>query len=376
MLLLAHYMPWYEAKPYNKQWGWHWTMNAFDPEQVKNGVRPVASHYYPLIGPYDSGDPAVIEYHLLLMKTAGIDGVMVDWYGLSNLYDYPVIHRNTTILFKRAATLGMRVGVCYEDQTIPNLVAAKRLAAEDRVKHAQQEVQWLRENWFKQPAYLSLNNKPVLLSFGSNGLSDPEWEQVFSGTPNPPVYLSLHRRRPVAAGAFDWPLPQTGLRSLDTFYQSAKNTRVFMPVAFPRFHDIYKEAKVRESYGQIADDQGRTFTKTLERALKSGAPFAQIATWNDWGEGTQIEPSQEFGYRDLETVQRLRRIADLRFAGAPDDLRLPHRLWRLRGGRQNTPQTQAELDKITQSLARGNTSQARTALGRLENASKTDGSQT
>jgi hypothetical protein len=28
----------------------------------------------------------------------------------------------------------------------------------------------------------------------------------------------------------------------------------------------------------------------------------QIATWNDWGEGTVVEPSREFGYRDLELV--------------------------------------------------------------------------
>jgi len=26
--------------------------------------------------------------------------------------------------------------------------------------------------------------------------------------------------------------------------------------------------------------------------------MVQIATWNDWGEGTGIEPTAEFGYRD------------------------------------------------------------------------------
>lgn len=83
-LILAHYMPWYTAKPYNSHWGWHWTMNHFDPERVVNGERELASHYRPLIGPYDSGDPHVLEYHLLLMKLAGIDGVIIDWYGLQD----------------------------------------------------------------------------------------------------------------------------------------------------------------------------------------------------------------------------------------------------------------------------------------------------
>ena len=67
-LLLAHYMPWYRAKPFSQQWGWHWTMNHFDPEKQTENKREIASKYYPLAGPYDSADPDVIEYHLLLMN--------------------------------------------------------------------------------------------------------------------------------------------------------------------------------------------------------------------------------------------------------------------------------------------------------------------
>src|SRR5262249_39709510 len=116
-LVLAHYMPWFEARPESQSWGWHWTMNAFDPEKVTDGRRSIASHYYPLIGPYASGSPAVLEYHLLLMKLAGIDGVIADWYGLSSFLDYPSVHRHTTALFQQAEKLGMRITVCYEDQT-------------------------------------------------------------------------------------------------------------------------------------------------------------------------------------------------------------------------------------------------------------------
>jgi hypothetical protein len=69
-LILAHYMPWYEAKPASSFWGWHWTMNHFDPEKMTDGRREVASHFYPLIGPYDSGDPHVLEYHLLKERSS------------------------------------------------------------------------------------------------------------------------------------------------------------------------------------------------------------------------------------------------------------------------------------------------------------------
>jgi hypothetical protein len=80
-------MPWYVAKPFSTTWGWHWTMNVFDPGAKEDGKRRLASQYTPLIGAYDSGDPAVLEYHLLTMRMAGIDGLIVDWYGLADHSD-------------------------------------------------------------------------------------------------------------------------------------------------------------------------------------------------------------------------------------------------------------------------------------------------
>jgi hypothetical protein len=32
-LVLAHYMPWYESPPQSPRYGWHWTMNHFDPSK-------------------------------------------------------------------------------------------------------------------------------------------------------------------------------------------------------------------------------------------------------------------------------------------------------------------------------------------------------
>jgi hypothetical protein len=365
-LILAHYMPWFEAKPAGRRWGWHWTMNAFNPQEINGGQRSIASHYYPLIGPYDSGDPAVIEYHLLLMKLAGIHGVIVDWYGLSDFFDYPTIHRNTGALLESAAKIELLVGICYEDQTITKLVEAGRVSPGDHVTHARREMEWLRANWFTKTAYLRLNGKPVLLSFGSEGLTDDEWAQVFNATEDVPLYLSEHRRRSVAAGTFDWPRPQFGLGGLDTYYQSVEGEPVFMPVAFPRFHDIYKEGKATKSYPRIPDDRGRTFMLTFERALNSGAPLVQIATWNDWGEGTVVEPSKEFGYRDLEIIQRSRRKLDTDFGAKPEDLRLPHRLWLLRGQQARQPHLRSKLDDIAHLLASGNIPGARSALKRIE----------
>src|SRR5262245_47860179 len=97
--VMVHYMPWYVAKPYSGAWGWHWTMNHFNPDNINaSGKRDIASQYYPLIGPYDSLDPTVLEYHVLLMKLGGIDGVIVDWYGQDNYYDYAINNARTLAL--------------------------------------------------------------------------------------------------------------------------------------------------------------------------------------------------------------------------------------------------------------------------------------
>ncbi len=126
---MAHYMPWYEGKPVSPHWGWHWTMGTFDPERKEAGQPMIASHYHPLIGPYDSGDPDVIEYHALLMKLAGIDGVVFDWYGTVEHFDYASIHRHALAFVRQAVETRLEFAVCYEDQTIPKLVEAGKLKA-------------------------------------------------------------------------------------------------------------------------------------------------------------------------------------------------------------------------------------------------------
>ncbi len=363
-LVLAHYMPWFEAKPISPKWGWHWTMGRFDPEKKIDQRSELASHYYPLIGPYDSGDLDVIEYQLLTMKLAGIDGVIVDWYGLTNFRDYAILHRNTTRLLESAERLKMKFAICYEDQTIPALVEAKRIQNENRTSHAASEIQWLSKYWFQSPSYVRVDGKPLLLSFGQTGLSDAEWSDCLAQAKTPVTYISQHHRRAAAVGAFDWPVPSDALNALKRFQKESKNWKHAIPVAFPRFVDFYAEAKIGKSYGRIEDNQGKSFRTMLKQSLQSNASVVQLATWNDWGEGTQIEPSVEFGYRDLETVQVLRRqTIDPQFANQPEDLRLPLRVLQ---GRRMANADIDRLDRVVQAIVDDKLSQARDSLSEIQ----------
>ena len=361
-LVLAHYMPWFATRPVSQVWGWHWTMNAFDPDIMKDGKRQIAAHYYPLVGPYDSNDPDVLECHLLLMKLSGIDGVIVDWYGLTDLHDYKSLHRNTKHLVEQVTRLGMKFAICYEDQTIPALEKAGRLSAENRVTHAKRELVWMADNWFKLKSYVRLKGRSVLLSFGQTGLTNEEWTQCLAGLKSPVAYFSQHHRRTSAMGAFDWPVPQEGLKAIQRFQKNSRDWQYSIPVAFPRFVDIYAEAKVHKSYGRIDDKRGVTFQTSMEQALKTKSPIVQIATWNDWGEGTIIEPSREFGYRDLQVIQKLRRkYIDTQFSVSTDELRLPIQLLELRR-KSKSPEQKQRLDVIGTLISTGRLKDAKTKL--------------
>lgn len=372
--LLAHYMPWYEANPANKQWGWHWTMNHFQPDRLTNGRREAASRFYPLIGLYDSNDPDTLECHVLLMKLAGIDGVIVDWYGPDEFLDYGIIHRNTQHLIRFIKKAGLQFAIMYEDQTVPRMIEAKKLTADGAVAHGQRILEWIQANWFTDPAYLKRNNRPVFMVFGSGYYKGDQWERIFSKLALRPCFFTESDRRSPADGGFSWPQPGGGtdgaLREIDHFYNISRGWSEFVPAAFPRFKDIYEAAKVHKSWGQIDDRDGKTYAETLERALKSKAPITQLVTWNDWGEGTILEPSVELGYRDLEVTQRLRRQhLDPRFPYTAPDLRLPVTLYTLRKKHANNPKAKAQLEEASRLLFAGRTDKARSLLTSLQKES-------
>jgi hypothetical protein len=82
-----------------------------------------------------------------------------------------------------------------------------------------------------------------------------------------------------------------------------------------------------------------------------------------------IEPSQEFGFRDLERTQRLRReLIDTNFGFNADDLRLTYRLYGLRKKAASAPGAKAQLDSVSRLIAVGSLAAARKNLGQLEAA--------
>ena len=375
--LMVHYMPVYQAKPYQATWGWHWTMNHYNPDTFDSrGRRNIASHYYPLIGPYDSRDPDVCEYHALLMKVAGIDGAIADWSGYSPVYDYPMINIGTINIFNALSTAGLRFAICYEDQSIAQQINVGRITPAQAVGQAQFDMTYILDHWANKPAYLTLDGKPVVMNFGPQYFyAESDWTSILSVFSTGAQFFPLnYRLGTVAAGAFPWPpmwmsgggvlTPEALNQYLDDFYASGATWPSVVGGAFPGFYDIYQEAGVQPSYGYLDARSGLTFSETLDRALATTAPVIQLVTWNDFNEGTNIEPSQEYGYQYLIHVQNVARgLHTLPYVIA--DLTLPYSIYTLRKAHPGDAAIKAQLNQAAAFIVSGDTGQARSILNSM-----------
>jgi hypothetical protein len=392
-LVMTHYMPWFVSQPFSGSWGWHWTMNYFNPNVINptNGEQEIASWYYPVIGPYDSADPVVLEYHVLLMKLAGIDGVIVDWYGMDNFDDYAVNNARTLDLFNYTRKAGLEFSLCYEDATIQAEINGGFITAGSAIAHAQQVMLYAETNFFTDPSFLRWNRSPVLLNFGPQYFyASSAWVSNFSvlDTTNQPAFFTENNRLvPVGTGAFDWPpmsLSQTNAQSptepvlnaavmnsyLAGFDQGAGAWPAFVSGAFPRFHDIYAQAGVEPSFGYLDDQNGATFQETLSRAMTNASTYIQVVTWNDFGEGTIVEPTVQYGCRDLGVIQNFRRqYLDPSFPYQTNDLTLPLRLYNLRRQYATNPIISAELDRVFTNTVAGDVADATEEIAGVESVS-------
>jgi len=287
-------------------------------------------------------------------------------------------------LFNYTRKAGLQFALCYEDSTIKNEIAAHYdgMTASNAVARAQLAMLYAQTNFFTDPSFLRLGSAPVLLNFGPQYFhKSSDWASIFSvlNATNQPALFTENSRLAAGQGAFDWPpmwLSGGGTNTLApaplqdylaSFEQRAGRWPGFVSSGFPRFHDIYAQAGAGSSYGGLEDANGSTLTSTLSRAMTNDSAIVQIATWNDFGEGTIVEPTVEYGYRDLGIIQDLRRqYLDAGFSYHTNDLALARRLYTLRRQYGNDPVISAELDTVFVNIVSGKVSVANLQLAGLE----------
>jgi len=353
--IFIHWMPWFETPASRGAWGYHWKMNTRNPDVIVNGKRQIAAYYYPKTGPYASGDPDIIEYQLLLMKYAGADGVFIDWPGTRQRYDYPDNLANSNALINKLGAVGLQFGIVHEDRNWDPGMAAD----------AHGDFTYMQSNYFSQSNYLKTNNAPVVLNFGPITFHQPaEWDVILNGlNPRPKVIPLYGFTGQVgsnnAGGEFPW-IYQDHPTVVNNYYAQAGSFPLSIGVVYPGFNSFYAAGGADGPTWQIPFNGTGTFSTMLDKALSSGVNIIQFATWNDYGEGTIIEPTDEYGYSFLTIMQQ-----KLGIPYGQHELELVSRLYNARKQYAGNGSVQQQLNQVFTYLANLQVSQAENLLNTL-----------
>ncbi len=347
----AHFVTWFKTKEFSGKWEmWNSDYNEspHNPDVVfLNGQRDLAVTSYPLTGPYDSSDPDILEYQFLLMRLSGIDGIIVDWDGRRiNKYRHDALMTILPYLEK----YNMKLIMCFEEWCgyWPKGTFSGR---ESEIKAAQDELRWMTETFLNKPFYGTVKGaRPVLVfrKIPDQWFTPAEWLRIAEAFRGSQVKLifdeGAYRQFGSAVGgkyfwvgSFD---PKTNNSSLEfcnnvyTGFFNTKNPQVKDEIIFGGVTPGFDDSPVW-GWGTTARKaprfDGKRFDMTWRMSMENKVDVIQIITWNDWNEGTQIEPCDKFGYEYLEMNKKY----SAKFKSVKDDvpndiLRIPLKLYKAR----------------------------------------------
>jgi len=138
---------------------------------------------------------------------------------------------------------------------------------------------------------------------GRKGPSTGEHSCLLAVGPAPPVFDATEDDRDYSllldtrqyAAAFDG-YASYAEAAVSAGCEVSSGLRLVGATALPGYDDTV----VRNPGNVVPRDDGRRLRESFERALATRPGFLQICTWSEWGEGTVIEPTVEFGYRYCE----------------------------------------------------------------------------
>jgi hypothetical protein len=252
------YYPWYGTPEVDGGWD-HWSQNGHAPPDR------IYSQFYPARGAYSSQDAAVVRGQMREIAQAGIDEVVISWWGRDSHWDArlaglvaavrrarlePALHlepydgrsADTVRLdLEYAAALGIRDVYVY----MPRLIHATEWAA-------------LRA---AAPPGLRLFAGTELVGFAAGGKFDGFYTYDF-----------------VTYGA-------------DKFARLCAQARRAGLLCGPSVGPGYDGARAGEAPGGRHRRNGATYDNLWAAALAARPDIVTITSYNEWGESTQIEPA-------------------------------------------------------------------------------------
>src|SRR5262245_8149937 len=255
------FYPWYSNVRYDGAYA-HWTQGGHQPPF------DLASQFYPARGAYSSADPHVLRAQMRDIATAGVDEVVSSWWGTGSRED-----QRLPAIIRAARRYHLRVGVQlepYADRTVASIG---------------QDLAYLRK----------LGIRDVYI-YRSNDFPAEEWWAI-TRQPNGMRLLAQTARVGFAARA-----GFAGFYTYDILlYDGAKFDRLCTQA---RSLGILCAPSVGPGYQATAATgdtrvkprlNGGTYDSMWRAANDARADIVTITSYNEWSEGTQIEPAGRGG---------------------------------------------------------------------------------
>lgn len=328
-LALAFYYPWYGSL-YGPSGRWsHWDGT------VKEGSIDTSTDF-PIFGAYDSADEQLVEAQVLLAKNSGIDGFISSWWGPHNYED-----NNFLTLLKVAERLRFKVTIYYESRrselTDPSIAA--------------NELIYFIENYSNSSAILRIGGKPAIFLYYVESYSRGAdfWLQVrkiveervgkvfLIGDPTNQAYvgvfdgfhsyIQLDPRN--AEEVYKMLSEQMGIGTscrsfkealveIETTGTLVLQKKLTCGTAYPGYD--YWKLHIPGSF--VDRESGETYRNSWRIVEESDVDWILITSWNEWHEGTEIEPSLQYGFQYLnitrEFVSQFKNIVLPEYSAKPD----------------------------------------------------------
>jgi len=311
--VLAFYYGWYGNPQVSGSWT-HWSDVDQTAKRIGNSTN------YPGIGAYDSHDPKLVEQHVRTAREIGITGFIVSWWRQGDFHD-----RGMPLILETAERAGLAITIYFEDVR-PRDAPDPNSAIEDLL--------YVLDRYGRHPAWLKVNGKPVVFVYSRavGQLKLPGWQSVAAAINQRYAGGALFvgdQISPEAAQVFD------GIHTYNptgrTAGKSVEEIRAWAHATFPQWIETAGHGRIacltliagfddsklgRKERRPITDrHDGETYRVMWEEAIAANPDWVLICSWNEWHEGSEIEPSAENDGRELKTTAEF----------APEFVRLPLR---------------------------------------------------